>query len=32
MKRRHGWVNYHERMARVLAHLHAHLDLSLIHI
>lgn len=26
MTRRHGWVNYHERMARVLAHLHAHLD------
>ncbi|MDT7837200.1 AraC family transcriptional regulator [Aquabacterium sp. OR-4] len=26
MNRRHGWVNYHERMARVLAHLHAHLD------
>lgn len=26
MNKRHGWVNYHERMARVLTHVHAHLD------
>jgi AraC family transcriptional regulator len=25
MNKRHGWVDYHERMGRVLAHVHAHL-------
>lgn len=29
MNRRHGWIDYHERLARVTAHIHDHLDQAL---